>query len=360
MFEHQHFVDLQERFGDSKSWLSGEDHSSPLLSQRVNSSLANGNGSNSNVDRVLYKNLVEMVPLVESLMDRRANASFTRRASIVYTKTPSKEPYPKRIGDPKGRKAAQSIPTKKTREISDKVRSKTASQDVCSDELSIFSSRAMVAEKEREELNILRKQVQDLEKKLSEKDELLKLAENSKNQIAEVQAKLEELRCQTSEKDSLIRTTHSQLYDVKIMLADKQAALEKLQWEAMTSNSKVDKLQNELDSMQGGISSLVLSLEGLTKNFTAYAEDYDVTPYHLDPLPHIDNMDDMEMEKMEEAREAYIAAISAAKEKQDEESIAIAAKARLCLQSFIFKTNDQNVDASKSFDLCRAPEVHVL
>ncbi|ONK77961.1 uncharacterized protein A4U43_C02F12740 [Asparagus officinalis] len=35
----------------------------------------------------LFTNLVDMVPLVESLMDRRANLSF-RRASIVQTTTP--------------------------------------------------------------------------------------------------------------------------------------------------------------------------------------------------------------------------------------------------------------------------------
>lgn len=46
------------------------------------------------------------------------------------------------------------------------------------------------------------------------------------------------------------------------------------------------------------------------------------------------------MQKMEEAREAYIAAVAAAKEKQDEESIATAANARLHLQSLVFKSNN--------------------
>lgn len=41
---------------------------------------------------------------------------------------------------------------------------------------------------------------------------------------------------------------------------------------------------------------------------------------------------------MEGARKAYIAAVAAAKEKQDEESIAAAAEARLHLQSFAFKS----------------------
>lgn len=75
---------------------------------------------------------------------------------------------------------------------------------------------------------------------------------------------------------------------VQIKLADKQAALEKTQWEAMTSNSKVEKLQEDLDSMQGEISSLMLVFEGLTNNeYSIYAEDYDFSPYQMDHLPQI-------------------------------------------------------------------------
>lgn len=55
-------------------------------------------------------------------------------------------------------------------------------------------------------------------------------------------------------------------------------------------------------------------------------------------LEHED-LDEMDMLKIEDAREAYIAAVAAAKEKQDEESIALAAHARLHLQSFVTRTN---------------------
>jgi hypothetical protein len=74
----------------------------------------------------------------------------------------------------------------------------------------------------------------------------------------------------------------------QIKLADKQAALEKLQWEVMTSNQKVETLQQELDSIQGGISSFMLVFENLTKNNSIpYAEDYDIKPCYLDQLPDI-------------------------------------------------------------------------
>jgi len=73
MFEPQHFVDLQDNsgFGDPKSWLSGDnginDNSSPTH-LRTQSLLANSAPANGNVDRVLYNDLVEMIPLVQSLI----------------------------------------------------------------------------------------------------------------------------------------------------------------------------------------------------------------------------------------------------------------------------------------------------
>ncbi|XP_022883689.1 protein MICROTUBULE BINDING PROTEIN 2C-like [Olea europaea var. sylvestris] len=100
MYE-QHLLDLQDNNGfgsDPKSWLSdgnsgvgGEGHSS-LASTLSSVSAAAANASAaSNVDRVLFNDLVEIVPLVQSLIDRKANTSFTRRGSIIYTKTPTKE-----------------------------------------------------------------------------------------------------------------------------------------------------------------------------------------------------------------------------------------------------------------------------
>jgi len=74
----------------------------------------------------------------------------------------------------------------------------------------------------------------------------------------------------------------------QIKLADKQAALEKIQWEAMTSTKKVEKLQDELGSMQADISSFTLLLEGLSKTDTAkYTDDYDAKPYDFSHLPSI-------------------------------------------------------------------------
>lgn len=75
---------------------------------------------------------------------------------------------------------------------------------------------------------------------------------------------------------------------IQIKLADKQAALEKIQWVAMTSNKKVEKLHEELNSVQGEISSFMLLFDGLLKNDSChYAENYDLSPCNPDSLPDI-------------------------------------------------------------------------
>ncbi|KAL6318958.1 hypothetical protein AAG906_001431 [Vitis piasezkii] len=362
MFEPQHFMDLHDNssLGDPKSWLSGDDNSSPIH-RRTQSSLSSASaaGTAANVDRLLFNDLVEIVPLVQSLIDRKASSSFTRVGAVTYTKTPSRESLSRRFSELKGRNTAQSIPTKKRRDHGEKDQGRNGSnnQDGCTDGFSLFSSRAVASEKDKEELIALREQVEDLQRKLAEKDELLKSAEISKSQMSAVHDKLDELKQQVAEKDSLIKSTQLQLSDAKIKLADKQAALEKIQWEAMTSNRKVEKLQEDLESMQADISSFMLLFEGLTKNdSTIRSESYDVTPYHLGHLPPIDDLDEIGAQKMEEARKAYVAAVAAAKENQDEESIALAANSRLHLQSFVFKNHNMDVNrASPDVRIAGAP-----
>ena len=73
MYEPQHFVDLQDNagYGDPNSWLSTEDHSpSAAALRRTHASLSNAiaAATSSNVDRVLFNDLVEIVPLVQSLI----------------------------------------------------------------------------------------------------------------------------------------------------------------------------------------------------------------------------------------------------------------------------------------------------
>ncbi|XP_019153095.1 PREDICTED: GRIP domain-containing protein RUD3 isoform X2 [Ipomoea nil] len=346
MYDPQHLVDLHDaaddRFcgdgADPRSWLSGDDHhSSPPDSSalhRTNSSLSAAAAAAANVDPRLVTDILEIFPLVLSLMDRKPNASFTRRGSVNYTKTPSRESLYNKNAEAKGRNASQSILTKRQRDQNKNVGSNL---DGCSDSLSGLSSRSSLSEKEREELTALREQVEDLQRKLLEKDELLKEVENSKNEIASLHSKLDEMQKEFAEKDSLLRSTQMQLSDAKIKLADKQAAVEKLEWEATTSTKKVGKLQEDLEAMQGEFSLFMKFLGELTKtNVTQpdeeYYEDYDAS-YPWDDPGTEDDLD--KMQSLEAAREAYVAALATAKERQDESSISAAATARKHLESLV-------------------------
>ncbi|KAK1383840.1 hypothetical protein POM88_021575 [Heracleum sosnowskyi] len=203
----------------------------------------------------------------------------------------------------KGRHAAQSIPTKKRRDLGDKDQSKHASdyKDGCADDFSFLPISTTVPENS-EELRSLKDQV-------------------------------------VSEKDSVAKSTQQQLSDAKIMLADKQADLEKLKWKAMTSNTRAEKLQENVNTMQAEISSIMILCEGLRKNYDDVStEDYDVPLNYVDHIPDdVDSLDELKMQRMEDAREAYIAAVAAAKEIQDEYSIAAARSARLHLLSLVIK-----------------------
>lgn len=319
--QQRHFVDLQSDsgFGDDSSWLAGDDD----LRLSPHQSAA----GNENLDRRLLKDLVEMVPLIEQFMEQKEKSSFKRRGSMVYTKMPSKESLSRR-----GRNASQTNPGRKKREAE-------GNNDAVNDAKEVGENATALAGAEKDELTRLREQVNDLQTKLSEKEEVLKSVELSKrNQVNEVQEKLEETKRLVAEKDTLIKSMQLQLSDTKIKLADRQAALEKTQWEAKTTGTKAIKLQEQLDAVEGEISSFACVFETLAKPESKKLDrDYDATPYQFDHLPYLDDVNDTELRKMEDARLAYVAAVTTAKEREDEESLAMAAKARAYLQSLAFK-----------------------
>lgn len=70
--------------------------------------------------------------------------------------------------------------------------------------------------KNREELSILREQVNDLQRKIVEKDESLKSAEIEINQMKAACASIDELKFQIAEKDSLAKSINSQLNNAKV------------------------------------------------------------------------------------------------------------------------------------------------
>lgn len=273
----------------------------------------------ADVDRVLFNNLVEIVPLVESLMDKRTNSSFTRRASIVYTPTPAQI---KKASDLKGRKT---VSAKKQRNLE---------KNINDDSKFPFKETEHV-QNNGFELTLLKEQISNLERELLKKEEALKSADESLIQMSATSASIGELNKKVDEKEELLKSAISELYNVKIMLADKQAALEKLNWEIKMSNRKIEELQNERDSMDLEMMSLMKIFEEFANNNSAaYQNDKLTTVHYFEPLPPIE--DEIDMVEMEEARVQYLAAIASMKVNPSDESLALAAQARQRLQAFVF------------------------
>ncbi|KAK1310387.1 hypothetical protein QJS10_CPA08g01789 [Acorus calamus] len=273
-------------------------------------------------------------------MDRRVNPSYSRRSSMIYTKTPSRESLSKKMGDQKGRTTGQ---MKKRRDGGDNELSKHIhgdSKDVGADDFSLFSSRAVSVEKDSEELVMLRGQMEELRKKLLEKDDALRSAEDSLNQMSSLHASIGDLKQQMTAKDTMIRTVTSQLSNARNKLADKQAALEKIEWEVTTTNKQVEKLQEDRNSLEFEMSSFIQLFETLSESDSVTCpEDYDASIHQFNRVPYIDDISESEMQEIEEARRSYVEALVVAKEKEDEESLAGAIEARLRLLSLVFRTS---------------------
>ncbi|XP_066377356.1 protein MICROTUBULE BINDING PROTEIN 2C-like isoform X2 [Miscanthus floridulus] len=301
----------------------------PQLAEAGNGGPA-GDSGGGNVDRVLFKNLVEMVPLVESLMDRRANPAYSRRTSLVYTPAP-----PKKASDLKSVKLPQSVSAKKRRDPGDSA--KKSAPDSNGDSGSAVPFSLSGAEnKPKDEVAMLREQIDELQKKLLEKEEVLRSAESSVSEMNAAYATIDELRRLVADKEALIRSTNSQLHDAKIMLADKQACLEKLEWEVKMSNKKVEDLQGDMSNMGFEISSLMAFFEKISENVSSDSYD-DTIPssYELEALQSMSEIDKIEVDKIEQERITYAEALAAARENPDEEHLNIAAEARSRLQVLV-------------------------
>jgi hypothetical protein len=70
--------------------------------------------------------------------------------------------------------------------------------------------------KEREELALLHGQVDELERKLVEKEEALKLAQNSIDQMSTVNEALEDVKHQLGEKELMVMSASSELNEAKV------------------------------------------------------------------------------------------------------------------------------------------------
>ncbi|KMZ66032.1 hypothetical protein ZOSMA_2G00430 [Zostera marina] len=262
-----------------------------------------------NVDRGLYDDLVEIVPLIETLMDQRGNSAYKRSARMISTPNPTQQ---------------KKVPVKKqngSRIVKDRITANSHSSGN-SDDFSMLSSKKSSAQKDREEVSVLREQLDELQKKLLEKEDSFKSS----------QVTVDELKHQVCEKDEQLKSLHSELNTTKIKLADKQAAVESLDWQTREANNKVEKLQAETDSKNFEISAFMKFFQELMKNTTSTAPLVEETVFDtFDHLPNIDVDDDA----IEETRLAYEAALAFAIENPCDEALIAAFHARTKLQSLV-------------------------
>ncbi|XP_042445612.1 protein MICROTUBULE BINDING PROTEIN 2C-like isoform X2 [Zingiber officinale] len=286
-----------------------------------------------NVDRVLFKNLVEMVPLVESLMEGalvlHAEGFCDLHTGTIPPEEGEEDLLYLKTTEAKGARETPTFSAKKQRDLDNTQRNKQ------SDSCNGFTIETEKILRAQEELNVLREQINDLQRKILEKDEALKSAESEINQMKAAYISIDELRIQIAEKDSMVKSINSQLSNAKNSLADKQATLERLTWEAQMSNKKIEELQGERVSMDYEITKLMQIFEELFANHSSIHPDASLYSYSLEPLPVLSDMDDIASEKLEETRAAYVAAVAAAKENPTEELLARAAEARLHLQALV-------------------------
>lgn len=338
--------------------------------------------TNGHVDKELYRDLVEMVPLVQSLMEYRGNKSFSHYSTLVYTPTP-RDMSARKMQDQNGRKTPQTARRTKQRApkegmLSDK-NNNVEYQGQFPDDVSIFSSRSAVGHEENmvdgnnaetlssgnsAELLKFQNQIEVLEKKLAEKeDELLKSAENSAIKMETMQTKVEELQWQIEEKDGLIKAAHLQLCYKKNELADVKSLLKKAEEDSKASKWKLQKLEEDLNGLRCQIAAFISFFQAAeektaTRQGAQFPDDLDVDPdlssqdshlngSYMDDIEHDCHMvstesDKKEEEDLQQARRMYLAAIIAAKNNPGEESLCLAAGLRVQLQQFLLRTTLEN------------------
>jgi predicted nucleic acid-binding Zn-ribbon protein len=105
---------------------------------------------------------------------------------------------------------------KKRRDPGDGVRKVTS--DLNGENGSVAALSLSEAEnKPKDEMTDLREQIDKMQKKLLEKEEALRSAENLVNEMNEAYSTIDELRRQVAEKEALIRSINSHLQDAKVI-----------------------------------------------------------------------------------------------------------------------------------------------
>lgn len=309
-------------------------------------------GSDGSVDELLYHNLVEMIPLVESFMDQPTAKSFPRHASLVYTPTPSRDtwPFKKAVEHSTMGKTGRGLPVLgKPGELKDSLLWDNADNmlhndhNIYAEEIPMLpfptNHRANRAATTTVEIIQLRSKVEQLEQKLHEKECQLQAAEKNAQKIHfQLNAKAERLQNQVQQKDQAIQKIQIQLFEKQLEVVSLQSLLRKAEVNMQASSMKASSLEEELNGLQcqvGSLLFLVQSHSSSSENDPAIEEAVCDMPLMVVDEMALSQPQELEEEHMDMARRKYLAALIAARENPSEEMLSLVAVLRTQLQELV-------------------------
>ncbi|KAH7438413.1 hypothetical protein KP509_04G014000 [Ceratopteris richardii] len=230
------------------------------------------------VDTLLYHNLVEMIPLVESLMGQQTSRSFPRHASLVYTPTPPRESWPfKKAVDHsnKGSRASRGllVPSKggELRETIfwHNTENMLHGGQNSAEEISMLrfpsNQHTSIATTPCSENIQLHRHVLKLEQKLSEKECQLQATEKTAQQLhIQLNSAITRLQMQLQQKDQAIQNIQNQLFERQLEVVSLQSLMKKSEVNMQASNMKAASLEDELNGLRSQVGALLLLVQSRT------------------------------------------------------------------------------------------------
>ncbi|MCO5615055.1 hypothetical protein L7F22_069343 [Adiantum nelumboides] len=205
----------------------------------------------------------------------------------------------------------------------------------------------------------LRRQVQQLEQKLSDKECQLQAAEKTVQQFhLQLNAAIDRLQSQIQQKDQAIQNVQNQLFERQLEVVSLQSLVKKSEVNVQASSMKAASLEEELDGLRSQVGALLFLVQSQISDF---AEDAVVETAPLDEesppaveeairstetdMPtmvdrqademHSPEDDGLEEEHIEEIRKKYVAALLDARENPSDEMMSIVEELRMQLHALV-------------------------
>eukprot|EP00249_Psilotum_nudum_P023597 c28934_g2_i2 orf=324-1340(+) len=284
------------------------------------------------------------------------NKSFSRRASLIYTPTPS------RLGteNPAKGKRNRQLFQSKTGDMKDSV-FWDDSEDQSSGNRGTHPEEIQMVEclndaaagnfVSKTEVLQLQSQIEQLEGKLQEKEKLLLAAEDNAKQIDyQLQQKVQEFQKDLLHKNQQIQDVHMELSGKQQEIATIHSILERAEANALESKRKALGIEEELNGLRCKVAVLLFQLENTQVESSS---DYDgpvcdlpeqsaglsmALKGQIKAEEQADwKLDEVELEHMESVRWKYVETIVAARENPGEELLLQAAELRAQLQAFLLR-----------------------